>query len=62
MTDNKTTPGVERTQRISDDGLARLEKHLISGSKISKPVLQQWVKRYGLAAQALLKQHGIEYE
>ena len=37
MTDNKTTPGVERTQRISDDGLARLEKHLISGSKISRP-------------------------
>jgi len=51
----KPIPGVSREQRISDEGLTRLEKHLKSGSKISKQVLQQWVKRYGDNAENLLK-------
>ena len=51
-------PGVSREQRISAEGLTRLEKHLKSGSKISKQVLQQWVKRYGDSAENLLKKYG----
>ena len=53
-------PGVSREQRISIEGLARLEKHLKSGSKISKQVLQQWVKRYGDSAKNLLKKYGYD--
>ena len=44
-------PGVERLQRISDEGLKRLEKQLRSGAKISAAVKQQWIKRYGHLAQ-----------
>jgi len=58
MTDRKPSPGVSREQRISDDGLARLQKQLDSGVRIAKPVLQQWVKRYGEAARQLIEQHG----
>lgn len=57
MTKNPN-PGVSREQRISDEGLARLERHLKLGNKISKLVLQQWVKRYGEAANILLKKYG----
>lgn len=51
-------PGVSRSQRIADEGLVRLEKHLKLGNKISRQVLQQWVKRYGDAAENLLKRYG----
>ena len=51
-------PGASRDQRISAEGLARLEKHLKSGSKISKQVLRQWVKRYGDSAENILKKYG----
>ena len=51
-------PGVSREQRISDEGLARLEKQLKSGVKVSAMVLQQWIKRYGDPARDLLKKHG----
>jgi hypothetical protein len=54
----KPDPGVSRNQRISDEGLARLERHLKLGNKISKLVLQQWVKRYGESANNLLKKYG----
>ena len=57
---SKSTPGVTREQRISNEGLVRLEKHLKSGTKINAQVLQQWVKRYGKDACVLLKQHGYE--
>ncbi len=58
MTDRKPSPGVSREQRISDDGLARLQKQLESGVRIAKPVLQQWVKRYGEAAREIIEQYG----
>lgn len=51
-------PGVSREQRLSDDGLARLEKQLASGVAISEIVLRQWVRRYGDAARELLRQYG----
>jgi len=57
--DNKTpNPGVSREDRLSDEGLLRLEKHLISGPKMSRVVLMQWVRRYGDAARELIKEHG----
>ena len=44
---NDSKPGVTRQQRISDEGLKRLERQLQSGVRISEAVLQQWIKRYG---------------
>jgi hypothetical protein len=56
MTHDKSRPGVSRTNRISEDGLERLHKQLASGVRISRPVLAQWVKRYGAAAQEIIDQ------
>lgn len=53
-------PGVSRTQRISDEGLARLQKQLSAGPRMSKPVRAQWIARYGDAARRLFSEHGIE--
>ena len=50
-------PGIFRDDRLSDEGLSRLEKQLKSGVKISPPVLQQWIKRYGKTAESLIKQY-----
>jgi len=50
-------PGVSREQRISDEGLKRLQKQLQSGVRISEPVLQQWVKRYGDAAKDIIQKY-----
>ena len=50
-------PGVSRQQRISEEGLKRLEKQLQSGVKISAVVLQQWVKRYGDAATVIISKY-----
>ncbi len=58
----KSTPGVSREDRIADEGLARLEKHLKMGSKISKSVLQQWIRRYGDDARALLQRYDYAFE
>ncbi len=55
-------PGVSREQRISEEGLARLERHLKLGTKINKQVLQQWVSRYGDVARKLLKNYGYEVD
>ena len=55
-------PGVSREKRISDEGLARLEKQLKLGIKTSEPVLQQWVRRYGDAARDLLKKYHREID
>jgi hypothetical protein len=55
-------PGVSREERISDEGLARLEKQLELGIKISEQVLQQWVRRYGDAARDLLKKYHCEVD
>lgn len=38
MTERKTVPGISRQNRLSDEGLRRLEKQLISGSKMSGQV------------------------
>jgi len=53
-------PGVIRDQRISDEGLIRLQKQLQSGVRISEPVLQQWVKRYGDAAKTVIQKYRKE--
>lgn len=55
-------PGVSREKRISDEGLARLEKHLKLGDKINVQVLQQWVRRYGDDARDLLKKYDREID
>ena len=47
-------PGISRDNRISDEGLRRLEKQLQRGANISDAVLQQWIKRYGDAARELI--------
>ena len=56
MPDN-SKPGVAREQRISDEGLKRLEKQLQSGVRISEMVLQQWVKRYGDEAKKIIEKY-----
>lgn len=56
--DEKPVPGVSRQQRISDEGLLRLEKQLQSGIRISTAVLQQWIKRYGDDARVIIKKYG----
>ena len=50
----KQTPGISRDQRISDEGLQRLEKQLQTGTKMSRTVLDQWIKRYGDAAREII--------
>ncbi len=62
MSEKKPSPGVSRDNRISDDGLARLRKQLDSGVRISKPVLMQWVKRYGDSARDIIQQYGYRLE
>lgn len=54
----RSSPGVSREQRISDEGLLRLEKQLQCGVNISAQVLLQWVKRYGDEARALIHKYG----
>lgn len=49
----KPEPGVSREDRISEEGMARLEKQLRRGN-ISAAVLKQWIKRYGEDARALI--------
>lgn len=56
----KSSPGVSRQNRISDEGLERLEKQLSSGVKISQPVLAQWVRRYGEAARLILRRYDMD--
>ena len=54
---NRAGPGIQRQQRISDEGLKRLEKQLRSGTKISATVKQQWIKRYGQQAQQVFDKY-----
>lgn len=53
----KISPGVSRESRISDEGLQRLEKHLLAGSKMTKIVRDQWIARYGDAARELFQRY-----
>ncbi|MBT8120018.1 MAG: hypothetical protein KJN89_09910 [Gammaproteobacteria bacterium] len=55
-------PGVSREKRISNEGLARLEKQLELGMNIKAEVLQQWVRRYGDDARELLKKYHRELD
>jgi len=57
MTKRQHTPGVTRTDRISDQGLIRLEKQLQSGARISKIVKDQWILRYGEPAKNLFDKY-----
>jgi len=50
-------PGISRETRISDEGLLRLEKQLKAGNKINQLILEQWIKRYGESAQALINKY-----
>ncbi len=58
MSKKAAAPGISRTNRISDEGLRRLEKQLSSGINISAVVLIQWVKRYGDEAREIIKKYG----
>lgn len=50
-------PGASRDNRISDEGLKRLDKQLRTGVRISEMVLQQWIKRYGDDAVEIINRH-----
>jgi len=56
MTNRKPTPGVSRETRLPDEGLQRLERQLKAGT-ISKTVLAQWVRRYGIEAQQVIDKY-----
>jgi hypothetical protein len=58
MTGPNRIPGITREQRISDEGLQRLEQLLARGGQVSDTVLAQWVRRYGDAARAIIERHG----
>jgi len=58
MSDSQRIPGVSRVERISDAGLARLDRQLKAGSQISDPVLAQWIRRYGDAAREIIRANG----
>ena len=57
MDTKKPRPGVSRQDRLSDEGLTRLEKQLDSGVNISPKVLEQWIKRYGNAAREIINKY-----
>ncbi len=54
---HRAKPGISREKRVSDEGLARLDKQLRTGVKISRTVLDQWIKRYGDGARAVIKKY-----
>jgi hypothetical protein len=53
----KPSPGVNRDNRIADEGLQRLEQQLKNGSGISQQVLDQWIKRYGDKATEIIQKY-----
>jgi len=55
--ENKSKPGVSRSERLSDEGLRRLEVQLQRGARISEAVLGQWEKCYGEAALVLINKY-----
>ena len=58
MTKKVPCPGVSRQNRLTEEGLQRLERQLMIGVRINIPVLAQWIKRYGEAARVIIKRHG----
>ena len=59
---NRKKPGISRDNRISEEGLGRLEKQLERGGQISDTVLAQWIRRYGDAARELIRKYGRDPE
>lgn len=57
MKTRKPEPGTARAQRLSDQGLARLERQLASGINVSNHVLEQWIQRYGDAARKIIEKY-----
>lgn len=57
MTKKNPNPGVSREQRISDEGLQRLENHLKNGTRMNDQILEQWIRRYGDSARELIKHY-----
>lgn len=60
MTTSGSRPGISRTDRISEEGLGRLEIQLQRGARMAAQVREQWVRRYGQAAIELFKKY--EYD
>ena len=58
MAEQPGKPGISRGERISDEGLARLDRQLEGGLQISDPVLAQWIRRYGDSAREIIREHG----
>jgi hypothetical protein len=58
MTKAPPTPGISRQQRLSEEGLQRLEHHLQLGTAMSEQILAQWIRRYGEPARNLIKRYG----
>ena len=58
MRERKPAPGVSRDERLSEEGLRRLENQLQRGSPMSRLVLAQWIKRYGEPAREIIKRYG----
>lgn len=58
MNTKNPSPGVTRDNRISDEGLQRLEKQLATGININSMVLAQWIKRYGEPAKDIIRRYG----
>ena len=57
MNSKMPNPGVSREDRISDEGLQRLENHLQNGSRMNPMILKQWIKRHGEPARQLIKEY-----
>jgi len=57
MKGRQPAPGISRTERLSVEGLQRLDRQLAPGSQISDAVLMQWLRRYGESAKVIIKQH-----
>ena len=51
-------PGVSRGERLSDEGLERLQRQLQSTMGLRDTILLQWVRRYGQAAIRLIEENG----
>ncbi|MGD8589530.1 MAG: hypothetical protein PVG22_11950 [Chromatiales bacterium] len=58
MKKDSPRPGISRQQRLSEEGLLRLEHHLQLGTTMSEQILAQWIRRYGEPARILLKRYG----
>ena len=55
---SERSPGISRDNRISGEGLQRLETLMRRGGQISDAVLLQWIRRYGDEARTVIRQHG----